>query len=140
MSPSHPLRQGGHILLSVEHRTHFAYSDAVSLSHNEIRMSPIETGLQRVLQHAITVSPEVPLSSHRDHFGNLVHHCNILEPHTSLDIHARSVVETTNALSCGPEPVPVWRLTEMAATRTGVPCATTKVTSTASLAVSSATS
>ena len=106
MSPVGPLREGEHILLAVEHRTRFTYSDAVSLSHNEIRMSPVETGLQRVLQHTITVSPEVPLSSHRDHFGNLVHHCNILEPHTSLDILARSIVETTNALSCGPEPVP----------------------------------
>jgi len=106
MSPGRPLQEGEHIVLAVEHRTRFTYSDAVSLSHNEIRMSPIETGLQRVLQHTITVHPEVPLSSHRDHFGNLVHHCNILEPHTSLDILAQAVVETTNALSCGPEAVP----------------------------------
>jgi transglutaminase-like putative cysteine protease len=106
MSQMQPPREGEHIQLAVEHHTRFTYSEAVSMSQNELRMSPVETGLQRVLQHTITVDPRVPLPSHRDHFGNLVHHCNILEPHTSLDILARSVVETTNALSCGPEAVP----------------------------------
>lgn len=106
MNPVSPLRQGEHMVLAVGHRTHLSYSDPVSLSHNEIRMSPIDIGLQRVLSHTITVDPEVPLSSHRDHFGNLVHYFNILEPHDALDIVASSIVETTNAISSGAESAP----------------------------------
>jgi len=100
------LGAGEHVTLEVAHSTRFRYSAPVSLSHNELRMSPVDTGLQKVLRHAITVTPEVPLTTHTDHFGNLVHHFNILEPHDSLAINASALVQTTNATSCGPESNP----------------------------------
>ena len=100
------LQKGDHIALEVTHHTRFTYSSPVLVSQNELRMSPVDTGLQRVLQHEIQISPQVSTSSYRDHFGNLVHHFSLLEPHESLDIMARSVVETTNAISCGPESPP----------------------------------
>jgi len=106
MRPGMELQKGDHVTLEVTHHSKFTYSEPVSLSQNELRMSPVETGLQRVLQHEIRLSPQVPLSSHRDHFGNLVQRFNILEPHDSLEITALSVVETTNAISCGPESKP----------------------------------
>jgi len=106
MSNMKKLAEGEHVTLEVTHHTKFLYSEPVSLSQNELRMSPVDTGLQRVLQHEIQTFPRVPLDPHRDHFGNLVYHFNILEPHDSLEINTRSVVETTNAISCGPESLP----------------------------------
>lgn len=100
------LCEGDHVTLEVVHRTRFQYSSPVSLSQNELRMSPVDTGLQQVLEHSIQIQPAVDIFSHRDHFGNLVHHFNILEPHEALEIVARSVVQTTNAVSCGPESHP----------------------------------
>jgi transglutaminase-like putative cysteine protease len=106
MNPIHILGEGDHVILEVEHRTRFDYSAPVSQSHNELRVSPVDTGLQKVLQHEIEIVPEIPVSQHHDHFGNLVHHFNILEPHDFLEVTARAVVETTNAVSCGPESHP----------------------------------
>ena len=100
------LSEGDHVTLEVTHRTKFSYSGKVSVSQNELRMSPVRTGLQRVLQHSIAITPHVPTTTHNDHFGNLVHNFNILEPHDFLEIIAHSVVETTNAISCGPESLP----------------------------------
>jgi len=100
------LTEGERIKLNVVHRTRFDYATPVSMSHNELRMSPIDTGLQRVIQHTLEVSPDTPLKEHPDHFGNIVYHFNILKSHDYLEIVAQSVVETTNAISCGPESSP----------------------------------
>ncbi|HKI61167.1 MAG TPA: transglutaminase family protein [Mariprofundaceae bacterium] len=122
----HNLCEGEHVTLEVTHRTKLMYSAPVSLAQSEVRMSPVDTGLQRVLQHEIQISPNAPAVSHRDHFGNLVYHFNILPPHEALEITAQSVVETTNAISCGPESLPDprpyhERLTEFLCWSPGVP-------------------
>ncbi|WP_051689820.1 transglutaminase family protein [Pelobacter seleniigenes] len=101
-----PLGAGEKIVLEVTHQTSFRYSNAVSQSHNELRMSPIDTGLQQVLERHILIDPAVAQREHRDHFGNLVSRFNILEPHQQLDITSTAKVETTNAISCGPESKP----------------------------------
>jgi len=88
------------------HKTTITYSSPVIDVHNELRMSPVDTGLQRVLSHSIAVTPNAPITAHRDHFGNHVAHFNLLEPHDSMEIITRSIVETTNAVSCGPESEP----------------------------------
>jgi transglutaminase-like putative cysteine protease len=100
------LAEGERVTLEVNHVTRFLYTSPVSLSHNEVRMSPVDTGLQRVLEHEIRIEPDTPIASHFDYFGNLIHHFNILAPHDSLVISAHSLVETTNAISCGPESQP----------------------------------
>ena len=100
------LEKGEKIVLEVIHQTRFFYSVPVLVSQNELRMSPVDTGLQRVLQHDIRITPEVQRSNYHDHFGNLVQHFSVLEPHDNLEIRARSVVETTNGISCGPESIP----------------------------------
>jgi len=102
----HELCEGEHVTLEVTHITRFKYSAPVSLSHNEIRMSPVDTGLQRVLSHEVVVRPSCQPVAHRDHFGNLIYHFNIIEPHDYLEIKSHSVVETTNSVSCGPESLP----------------------------------
>jgi len=100
------LGEGDHISLTVQHKTTISYSAPVTCSHNELRMSPVDTGLQRVLNHNICVMPDTQIRMHRDHFGNNVAHFNLLEPHQRMEIIATSTVETTNAISCGPESAP----------------------------------
>jgi len=101
-----PLSEGEHVLLTVNHKTSITYSEPVSDSQTELRMTPIDTGLQRVLDYELKVTPKAKVVEHRDHFGNIVSHFNLLEPHEKLIIEANSTVETTNAISCGPESAP----------------------------------
>ncbi|WP_167631709.1 transglutaminase family protein [Mariprofundus ferrooxydans] len=100
------LGEGDHVTLAVKHKTTIRYSCPVIDAHNELRMSPVNTGLQQVLSHTIAVTPNTLIKTHSDHFGNQVAHFNLLEPHDSLEIIASSTVETTNAISCGPESEP----------------------------------
>lgn len=101
-----PLNEGDHVVLKVKHHTTINYSEPISNSQNELHMSPIDTGLQRVLSHRLSVTPDAEIGTHRDHFGNTVAHFNLLEPHDHMEITAVSEVETTNAISCGPESEP----------------------------------
>lgn len=100
------LAKGEKIVLGVTHKTSFSYAEPVFQSHNELRMSPLDTGLQRVLTHRIGVDPAASLREHSDHFGNRVVCFNLLEPHSSLHIVATAEVETTNDISCGFESSP----------------------------------
>ncbi len=89
-------------LMMVAHVTRFAYSEPVVEAHSEVRKSPVDTGLQKVVTHKLDVSPPAKVRSHRDYFGSDVRHFNLLEPHESVEIRAHSIVETTDAICCGP--------------------------------------
>ena len=88
-------------LLMVSHSTRLTYSEPVVESHSEVRKSPVDTGLQRVMTSSIEVSPNAAMDEYVDYFGSRVHHFNILEPHDHVEIVSNSVVETTDAISCG---------------------------------------
>jgi len=90
-----------HPRFKICHISRFEYSRSISCAHSEIRKTPVDTGLQWVLSSQISVAPHVALSCHRDHFDNIVHHYSCLEAHDHLEIKAESIVETTNAISCG---------------------------------------
>ncbi len=90
-----------HPRFNICHITRFDYSRAVTCAHSEIRKTPVDTGLQQVLSSQISVEPNIGLSRHYDHFGNVVHHYACLEANDSLEIKAESIVLTTNAISCG---------------------------------------
>lgn len=92
----------GTALLLVSHETRLSYAEPVVEAHSEIRKTPVDTGLQRVLTHKLEVSPSARVRSYRDYFGSQVHHFNLLEPHRELVIRAESVVETADAICCGP--------------------------------------
>ena len=114
------------VVLGVTHKTSFTYSEPVSQSQNELRMTPVDNRLQRVLKHEISVDPKVNLREYNDHFGNRVVHFNLLEQHNHLTITATSEVEATNDLSHGieadPDPRPFQdRLVEFLGWTSGVP-------------------
>ena len=89
-------------LLQVRHTTRLRYAEPVVESHSEVRKTPVDTGLQRVLTHKLELEPAASLTVHRDYFGTHVTHFNLLEPHRQLEIRAEAVVETTDAVCCGP--------------------------------------
>lgn len=92
----------GTALLMVTHRTRLGYSEPVVESHSEVRKAPVDTGLQTVVTKSIEVSPDARVRDYFDYFGTHVHYFNLLEPHEQVEIRASSVVETTDAICCGP--------------------------------------
>lgn len=96
--------------LMVRHVTTLEYDADIAEAHTEVRKCPVDTGLQRVLTSKLEVEPQALLARHVDYFGNVVHHFDLLEPHRFLRITAESVVETSDAVACGPEAEPDSRL------------------------------
>ena len=89
-------------LMMVSHRTKLLYEEPVVEAHSEIRKTPIDTGLQRVVTHKIEVSPDATIRSYIVYFGSHVHYLDLLDPHDELLIESDSIVETTDAICCGP--------------------------------------
>lgn len=103
---------GDKALLMVRHRTRFDYPGPVVEAHSEVRKTPVDTGLQKVVTHKLDVSPGANVRSFVDYFGSHVHYFNLLEAHDRLDIRSEAVVETTDAICCGPhadDDVRSWR-------------------------------
>lgn len=112
--------------LVVRHETRIDYGRPVVEAHSELRKTPVDTGLQRVITSKTVVAPEVRVVEHRDYFNNVVQHFNILEPHDVLEVAVESVVETRDAVACGPEAHPdprpwLQRFSEFVAWSPGVP-------------------
>jgi len=82
--------------LALKHVTRFDYTEPVTLGYSEMHMMPVDTPLQQVLESKLTVFPECEVRTHRDYFGNIVHHFNILGPHTHIEIVSEAVVRTSN--------------------------------------------
>ncbi len=92
----------GKALLLVSHVTRLRYAEPVVEAQSQVRKTPVDTGLQRVVTHKLEVDPVANVRGHLDYFGSHVHHFNVLEPHDALEIRAESVVETSDAVCCGP--------------------------------------
>lgn len=78
------------------HVTRYQYAADIADSVNEIRLSPRTNSNQSCYQHMITLTPHAPLYAYEDYFGNLVHAFSVSEPHSVLEIQARSVVVTND--------------------------------------------
>lgn len=77
---------------TIIHRTRYSYDYEASESYSQVKISPLETLCQSVNSHWIEVSPDVPMFSHRDYFGNLVHEFSVPFRHSYLEITATSDV------------------------------------------------
>ncbi len=82
------------MLLNIEHRIRFRYSDFISESWMELRMEPLPTERQDVHSFILVVGPTTKVHRYADWLGNAVHHFNIAEYHREIEIYARSIVET----------------------------------------------
>ncbi|MCL5776340.1 transglutaminase family protein [Limibaculum sp. FT325] len=82
------------MIYEVTHRTVYDYAEAAAFSQHLLRLTPRETGDQRVLESRITVDPRPDaLQPERDMFGNLAHAATVSRPHGRLEILAVSRVE-----------------------------------------------
>ncbi|ORA35019.1 transglutaminase family protein [Mycobacterium aquaticum] len=78
----------------ITHRTVYRYSDDVTSSYGRAFLTPRELPWQRRLYHELTIQPDAADSStSRDAYGNISSYFHVLQPHRTLSITARSVVE-----------------------------------------------
>jgi transglutaminase-like putative cysteine protease len=78
----------------VTHLTSYKYSQAVSICHNEARLTPRTTSHQRLLRSQLLVEPAVATHDRGvDYFGNGVHWFALQEAHTHLDVTAVSEID-----------------------------------------------
>jgi len=99
------------VKLRVIHRTSYQYSDPVTTSLHEARLSPRDSENQRTLSHELVITP-VPSARRRrfDYFGNRVQHFGISEPHRSLDVLATSVVDLHPGRALDLTRTPAWEV------------------------------
>lgn len=79
--------------LRIEHTTAFQYAEPVVSSYNEARLSPAWLPRQRVLESSVDISPQTWRTSYRDYWESDVTVFEILQPHSSLTVTSRSLVE-----------------------------------------------
>ncbi|WP_336630863.1 MULTISPECIES: transglutaminase family protein [unclassified Microbacterium] len=91
--------------LRIEHATGFAYEGEVGTSYNEARMLPSSTDSQFVLSSQLDIEPSTSVNHYTDYFGTRVAAFDVLAPHASLGITARSLVEVR------PRPIEVAEMT-----------------------------
>ncbi len=79
--------------LRIDHVSRYSYSGVVQSSYNEVRLTPLSTPFQQLLELRVYVTPQVPLYSYIDYWGTQVHAFDIHSPHDTLTVAASSVVE-----------------------------------------------
>jgi transglutaminase-like putative cysteine protease len=80
--------------LAIEHLTGHEYPDVVMASYNEARITPVDTVHQQVLDHRVEIRPTTSLFRYVDYWGSHVCAFDVHEPHRSLSVSGRSLVET----------------------------------------------
>jgi transglutaminase-like putative cysteine protease len=81
------------MIFCIRHSTEFHYESTAYESHNELRLRPIESCIERVLSFELSVSPPGTMFEFNDYFGNRVHCVSIHPPHDRLSIVSDSTVE-----------------------------------------------
>ena len=84
----------------ITHRTSFTYASPVRDSFNEARLRPFSDEWQTVDSFLLKVLPATRLRHYRDFYSNVVHHFEIVEPHSRL------LVESSLRVTTRPRPLP----------------------------------
>ena len=93
----------------VEHRTTYRYSEPVTLSHQQLHLTPRHLVYQRSADHEVTITPAPASRRERtDAFGNPVTEIAIESAHSTLEILARSVVEVDGRDLPGADKTVAW--------------------------------
>ena len=82
------------MLLRITHQTDLRYSELISDTVMELRMTPRQEQDQHRLSFALGIGPEAAVTSYFDWLGNTVHMFNVSPAHQQVLIIATSVVET----------------------------------------------
>ena len=79
--------------LKIEHITGFDYSDSVTDSFNEIRMSPLYTPQQLIRERSVTITPRPWSNSFIDYWGTQVTAFELHEPHSELKVAVTTTLD-----------------------------------------------
>jgi transglutaminase-like putative cysteine protease len=94
------------VFLRVEHTTEFTYDGSIAEAYTELRLRPLEGGGQHCSSFRLATEPfGLRVREYRDHFGNDVHHFDVLESHDRLAVTATSTVMTPALFTSGSEPL-----------------------------------
>jgi transglutaminase-like putative cysteine protease len=85
------------MMYTIKHLTRFRYSAPITESVMEVRMQPRRDELQHCLSFELTTQPPTRITVSRDYLGNIVHHFDVLRPHSELTITAQALVTTSAA-------------------------------------------
>jgi transglutaminase-like putative cysteine protease len=88
LEPPPPMRR-----LRVAHTTRYEYDAPVPKSHHRLHVRPVFDARQRLVSHALRISPDVSPFAYEDVFGNATLRFEISEPYTELEVTAESVVD-----------------------------------------------
>ena len=81
--------------LKVTHHTGLRYSEPVSASFNEARMTPADGSGQMLIAHELRTIPAARMQTYTDYWGTTVVGFDLHESHRILDVTSNSVVETS---------------------------------------------
>jgi transglutaminase-like putative cysteine protease len=83
------------MILRVEHTTEFGYDAPIAEAYTELRLRPLEGGGQHCSSFRLQTEPfGLRVREYLDHFGNDVHHFDVLASHERLSVTAVSEVMT----------------------------------------------
>ena len=95
--------------LRVVHRTSYSYSESVTTSHHEARLTPRDHENQRTLSHELEIVPAPAVRRRRfDYFGNRTLHFHLSEPHKSLAVNVSTIVEVRAPRPLDLQRTPPW--------------------------------
>jgi transglutaminase-like putative cysteine protease len=78
----------------IQHITTYEYDRLIQESMNEIKIFPIESSDQEVLQHDVTITGNPEVHYFYDYWDNKAANFNLFPPHKELQIDSRLVVRT----------------------------------------------
>jgi transglutaminase-like putative cysteine protease len=81
-------------VFQIQHVTKYSYNRSVKESVNQLRIYPVASEQQEILQHDVTITTDPELFFFLDYWGNRCADFSLLEAHTSLIIDSRVVVRT----------------------------------------------
>jgi transglutaminase-like putative cysteine protease len=81
-------------LFKIQHITKYTYDRLIQESMNEIRIFPLESPDQHVLEQELVITGNPELQVFFDYWGNKTGTFNLLPPHRELVINSRLVVRT----------------------------------------------
>ncbi len=97
------------MMYRVRHTTTYAYTSAVSVSHNVLHLTPRECRHQRCSLHELLIYPKPAfVNQSEDYFGNPVTFFGLQEPHEALTMTANSTVDVTAMNWPDPWDTPAW--------------------------------
>ncbi len=81
-------------VFKIQHVTRYSYNRPVKESVNQIRIYPIASPQQEILQHEVNITADPELFLFLDYFGNRCANFSLVEAHHELTIDSRIIVRT----------------------------------------------